>query len=261
MYLDPSDYMDRLFYLGSYDRILLQMIRDRVRKGDLCVDVGAQKGYVALQLSKQVGKSGLVMAFEPDSRARKHLDANLARNKAANTTVFPFALGTAEGTTTFHLSSQLGWSTRFPNALAKPTLCKRIQVPIRPLAHIFEDNRFRMSLPKLSFVKIDCEGSEAEVLQGMAGILRNASPAIWIEVNPGSLEAAGKSVESILMPLRDLGYVGHRPKAKCINGKQCVHLEAVSGYRPVDKGVFDLLCLRSDGPQDKCSQDRLLKNS
>ena len=91
MYLDPSDYMDRLFYLGSYDRILLQMIRDRVRKGDLCVDVGAQKGYVALQLSKQVGKSGLVMAFEPDSRARKHLDANLARNKAANTTVFPFA--------------------------------------------------------------------------------------------------------------------------------------------------------------------------
>ena len=246
MYLDPADFMDCQFYRRCYDNVLLEVIKRFVRAGDLCVDVGAQKGYVALHLSKQVGDSGRVLAFEPDPRAREQLERNLARNQAANTTAFPWAVGESEGTATFHLSSQLGWSTRFPNDLAKPTLVKSIEVPIKPLTSVFDDPQLRERLSRLAFVKIDCEGSEPQALRGMAGILRETGATVWIEVNAGSLQAAGQSAESIRAFLSDLGYVGYCTRGKHPNGKLVITYEAVHDARSLPPSVTDLLFVKRD---------------
>src|SRR5574341_2318486 len=86
MEIDPRDFMERSFYLGIYEPALILMIHHVVRRGDTCLDIGAQKGYVTLNLAKAVGASGRVLAFEPDPRAAEHLSRHCAWNHLHNVT-------------------------------------------------------------------------------------------------------------------------------------------------------------------------------
>ncbi len=65
--------------------------------------------------------------------------------------------------------------------------------------------RFRLPMPAV--VKIDVEGAEAEVLEGMRSLLsREDAPTVLIESNPVALLAHGSSPETILGILEELGY-------------------------------------------------------
>src|SRR5580700_10492879 len=79
MFIDPSDDLDRDFYLGTFDPAMLKIISRTVRKGDICIDIGAQKGYVSLTLAQAVGNGGRVLAFDADKRAAAKLVANIER--------------------------------------------------------------------------------------------------------------------------------------------------------------------------------------
>ena len=50
--VDPADWMDRSFYLGTCDPWLLHVLGRVIRPADTALDVGAHKGYVALQHSR-----------------------------------------------------------------------------------------------------------------------------------------------------------------------------------------------------------------
>lgn len=39
MWLDPSDFMDRQYYLGKYEPQLVRFISAHVKPGDVCIDV------------------------------------------------------------------------------------------------------------------------------------------------------------------------------------------------------------------------------
>ena len=74
-----------------------------------------------------------VLAFEPDPRARERLVWNCAHNRVSYVQVFEYAVGSQEGIQSFYLSSQLGWSSAYPNAIADPTICSVSKVPVRSL--------------------------------------------------------------------------------------------------------------------------------
>src|SRR6266568_3077417 len=80
MHIDPEDWADRAFYLGSYEPHLVALIRAIVRKGDVCLDVGAQKGFMTLHMASAVGPGGRLISFEPDPRAMRALRENVDRN-------------------------------------------------------------------------------------------------------------------------------------------------------------------------------------
>jgi hypothetical protein len=66
------------------------------------------------------------------------------------------------------------------------------------------DNIFQQQqIDHIDFIKIDVEGSEAEVLEGARNCLEEYCPNIWIEMNPEYLDAA---IHSYNM-LKKLGYV------------------------------------------------------
>jgi FkbM family methyltransferase len=191
MEIDPNDLMDRLFYLGTYDRWLLSTIRMCVRPGDTCLDIGAHKGYVTLHLAKAVGPAGRIYAFEPDPRARAVLEKHCARNRLGNVSILPYALGARNGTTEFLLSNQLGWSSQYLNKDTTPTVVEKIQVPLRRFDDLVESGAIELGTNLLSFVKIDAEGAEYDILSGMEGTIRQWAPILWMEVNPESLATAG----------------------------------------------------------------------
>jgi FkbM family methyltransferase len=206
MRIDPHDWMDRAFYLGSYEQHLVHLIATMVRPGDVCIDVGAQKGFMTLHLAEVVGGKGRVIAFEPDPRAMEALRANVQRNGFKQVSLSSCALGDCEAYCRFALSRQLGWSSRFPNELAKPTITSSISVRTRRLDDIIAEAGVVAGTHRISFIKIDAEGSEPLVLQGAQETLTRFRPTVHIEVNKPSLCAGGFSPDSIETLLRPLGY-------------------------------------------------------
>lgn len=206
MEIDPNDFMDRLFYLGTYDRWLLSLIRASVRPGDTCMDIGAHKGYVTLHLAKTVGPTGRVYAFEPDPRARAFLEKHCAHNGLDNVSILPFALGATNGTTQFVLSHQLGWSSQFPNAQVADTMSRAIEVPVRRFDDLVASGDIKLCPNPVSFVKIDAEGAEYHVLSGMERTMTQRAPIVWMEINPQSLAAAGARPRDLYEMLRRFGF-------------------------------------------------------
>ncbi len=206
MHLDPTDLMDQMFYIGSYDPLIVEIIRRWVRYGDTCVDVGAHKGYVTQHLAAAVGAIGHVYSFEPDPTVRGILEENRARNAFRHVVISPYALGKEESTMRYFLSRQSGWSSLFPNQLAGPMVAEEVEIPVRSFDALASSGALTIDRSRLRFVKIDCEGAEPLVLSGMQETLRHSSPMIWIEINDGSLRAAGSSIAELQRLVQDFGY-------------------------------------------------------
>src|SRR5215213_5224877 len=68
-------------------------LKNIIRSGDHCVDIGAHLGYYTFQLSKLVGAHGKVIAIEPVSKFHGVLEKIIYRKKYKNITLHRVALG------------------------------------------------------------------------------------------------------------------------------------------------------------------------
>lgn len=205
MEVSRSDAMDVAFYAGTASRKLVWAVQRLVRAGDVCFDMGAHKGYITLLMARLVGSSGRIWAFEPDPRAVERLRRNSERNRLHNIVVHPIALGATQATGSLQLAHHSGWSSLHNRSEVELEIVERIQVEIRPLDSLtYGESEFPYE--KVSFVKIDCEGSETEILRGMARFLERSDPVLWVEVHPGALHAAGSSTRELLDLLVRDGY-------------------------------------------------------
>ena len=68
-------------------------LKNLVRPGDYCIDVGAHLGYFTIELSRLAGSTGHVYAIEPMSKFFNTLKAMVENKKLGNVTCYPFAMG------------------------------------------------------------------------------------------------------------------------------------------------------------------------
>lgn len=245
MQLDLCNSFDRSFYTGTYDPILLSLIKSWIKNGDSCIDVGAQKGYVTLHLSCLVGDAGKVTSFEPDPRSRQILKNTLAANKFSH--VFPeeFALGNENKSGTFYLSSQLGWSSSYPNPLAKKTITSTVEVKIRKLDWLIENKVVNVDAGKLSFIKIDCEGAELFAISGMTELLKRSDAMLWIEINTSALRASNTSPVEVSTLLRENGFRIFLPAIQeNVSKDQSVTLSECKDINMDEDQVIDVVALK-----------------
>lgn len=206
MELELNDFMDQAMWFGAYEPHLRAMIEAAVAPGDTCVDIGTHKGFFTLLMARLVGARGAVLAADPDPRAYRAVSANVAANGFAHARVHQVAVGDAPGTCTFQLTSQLGWSSRFPNAMAAARVIEQVTAETVTLDELLA----REGLPRpgsaLTFVKIDAEGSEPLILRGMQRALDQHRPILHLELNVDSLRAAGETAATMAAPLVERGY-------------------------------------------------------
>ncbi|NOT34523.1 MAG: FkbM family methyltransferase [Candidatus Eisenbacteria bacterium] len=248
MQIDPSDWMDRAFYLGTYDPALLWLVRRVVRPGHHALDVGAQKGFVSLHLARAVGAAGRVLAFEPDPRMHAQLERHRDRNRLGWLDIEPLALGRESATSSFALSRVAGWSSLFPNPEALSAMSERVEIPVRSLDELVRTAAVRLDPRRLSFVKIDVEGAEPLALQGMRETLATADATLWVEVNRASLAAAGSTPGSISEALESAGYRALLPRFSRRLGLPHVTLEPLRSLDDVPHEVFDVVGQRASSP-------------
>jgi len=167
----------------SSDEIALKPL---INRGDIAIDVGANIGFVSIELAGLVGEFGKVIAIEPSKNTYRKLVRTISLNDAVQITPIRVACSNTVGREKLYsigLSSGLkSLKTRDEGSDRKPAE----DVATQPLDKIF----FEMGMSRVDFIKIDVEGSELEVLLGAQQILHKYHPKIWIEFNPDYMDSS-----------------------------------------------------------------------
>lgn len=152
---------------NAYVRALL---RSTLEAQSTCIDVGAHSG-VFLRQFLEFAPAGRHYAFEPIPALAMKL-----RQEFPGIEVHECALSNADSQTTFQYVPELpAWSGLRPQPYPVKVSPQVIQVALRRL-----DSVISADMP-VTFIKIDVEGAELEVLQGAQGLLRRCHPIVYFE--------------------------------------------------------------------------------
>lgn len=161
------------------------------------LDVGANIGYYSLYMAP---RASAVYSFEPDPRARLHLQQNVSSH--SNIHVVPHAVGRAPGEALFklerscevsHLSSEVDGTG------------DQIKVRVETIdAFVLEEGL------TVEAIKIDAEGHDAQVIEGALGVLSAQTPVVLTESEPNA-ELFGLTDT---VGYRVFAYVRHRETRK-----------------------------------------------
>jgi FkbM family methyltransferase len=164
------------YALGTSEPEVQKALAMLMKAGDVFFDIGANVGFYTILGARLVGPSGKVVAFEPfpDSAATAQKNAGL--NGFSNVNVIKKAVSNKSGNANLILS-------------AEATMAKLEGIPFESkstgsiaveLVSIDEFLTSPGTVPP-TLVKIDVEGAEIEVLQGMSGTVSKYAPLILCE--------------------------------------------------------------------------------
>jgi len=158
-----------------------------ISRGDVVLECGAHHGCTTILLSRWVGSEGHVVAFEPSESNCRIMKKNLRLNRIRNVTVERKAVGASRGTVSINEASNSRVLTSRKGASVS-------------LARLDDYAHLRPT-----FLKIDVEGFEIEVLKGAQSILLS-KPKLAIEIHPDRLAEYGGSPEDIFRLIETESY-------------------------------------------------------
>lgn len=191
--------------LGYTETCLVGWFQENVLPGETWLDVGAHYGYTAIALTRLVGESGRVFAFEPVLSTAGSIVQTSLLNDFRALTVVPFALGTTPELELHRFATVRGMAdSTVPSGETYETTL------VASLDWLWP--RICGERDAIDGVKIDVQGMEIEALQGMSALLSVHKPKLVVEIHPGV------SRERLLGLIERLGY-NHRGKPIDAEGK------------------------------------------
>ena len=197
--LDLAEWIGQHIYLtGDYEPPTADLVDSLIDTGDTVVDVGANIGFFALVASAKVGAKGSVIAFEPVSSICTALTANLELNRTTNVTVHELALANRIGTVTINEGPRRNRGLSSLRTINGASAQRVVRVST------FDS--LDVARQKIRLIKIDVEGAEQLVLEGMMATLRKHRPHLIVELTADFLASFGHSPTSLCGLLQPLGY-------------------------------------------------------
>ena len=186
--------------LGVYEPDETSFFISACRPGMTFLDVGANCGYYTALFLAHCGLDSRVVALEPDPQCFEFLSRTVAANGGERVDCLQMAASNSAGVA--HLYRNLdnrGDNRLYSNDLATSQCEVRTDTIDSILAEI--------GLKELSLIKMDVQGYEGRVLQGMRHTLSNA-PVLTIlsEFWPWGLRQAGTDPAVFLKSLEELGF-------------------------------------------------------
>lgn len=188
--VESSIYL-RGFY---YEITVLEEYQSHVKPGTTAIDIGANIGIHTLAFSRYVGKEGKVYAYEPRRELCKDIEENLQLNEGAeNVVIRGCGVGKAREKIPFNDKGQF-----FNQGAGGYDPFSDTKIDIVSL----DEDLFHESLP-ISFIKIDVEGMEYEVILGAKELIKKWRPTLCIEYNSPPWKL-GDLVKAIGYPVKIL---------------------------------------------------------
>ena len=174
--------------LRGADRMLGEICHSRVydietapvRSGDVVLDVGANHGFAACWFAYHGAR---VYAWEPAPTVFSLLERNVEDNGlSGRVRSFPEAVGGQEGRAELLISPFLGGgtSTLHPELAATLPITGRTEVRVRSLPAVIRE----LGLDRIRLLKLDCEGSELDILRSLDRDLLDRIDSFAIEYHP-----------------------------------------------------------------------------
>lgn len=222
---------------GLYDKDVVKVVRRIVTPGSCALDIGANVGYYSRLLSRLGGSEGRVFAFEPTPHTMTYLRRNTQR--CANLKCIGTAVGDYNGTADFFIHP----SSCSSNSLYELTPTNTTaSVPMVTIDTFVQDN----NIANIGFVKIDVEGAELRVIQGMRETMKaQRSMYILIEFCPDNLRAAGISPDQFMSDLSDAELTAYRV---CPSGIVAPLNDDIPNVASMPKRMINLLCRQDPLP-------------
>lgn len=197
-------FTQELIYGNNYEEATTNIFKGFIKQGSIVVDIGANVGYFTLLSSLVVGDKGKVYAFEPEPKNYQLMLQNIKLNKLSNIVAENKAVSDKNGSIEFFVDEvESGGNSIFQNAVqyGDKDLSHSIQIETVSIDKYFSNNEV------IDFIKIDVQGAETLVLDGMRDIVkRNDNIKMVIEIAPYWLEKAGYSTAQCWELLTELGF-------------------------------------------------------
>jgi FkbM family methyltransferase len=168
--------------------------------GTTFVDVGAHIGLLTLAGARAVGASGKVLAIEPVPLCFELLQRSLILNGLAERVEGKCqAVGAHHARCKFFVRDVLGHSSLTRGEFAADG--DEIEVSVAPLDELVRPSQ------RVDLIKIDVEGAELAVLEGMTRVIaENPELSIIAEFGPSHLKTADVAAEKWLSAFQNRGF-------------------------------------------------------
>ncbi len=191
-YLDRAATLLGIRNSNEYEQDVERFVRATIRPNDIAWDVGANRGHYTQMLSELVGRDGVVVAIEPESMNMSHLA--VAAWPLPNVMLINAALSDEDGTLTLFLANDD--TTGSTHALSNSGSDHRQSQSVIAFRGDTLVREGKAMQPR--FLKIDVEGAEERVLNGLKETLQSPQlKAVLVEVHFGILDMAGDSYAQV----------------------------------------------------------------
>jgi FkbM family methyltransferase len=195
--------------LGTYEMPVQEILSQYLEPGSIFYDIGANVGFFTILGAKIVNSSGKVYAFEPEAKNAATLRRNAKQNNFDNVTVIEKAVSKTTGEEKLWLREYCGShslasddseftlkatngrelsSNNIPQQAESVPSFLKIKECVTVDTVAIDDLLQQQQIEPPTLVKIDVEGAEINVLQGMSQTLKKYHPIIIYEVDDENQE-------------------------------------------------------------------------
>ncbi len=188
------------WFPSDYECSSFEFLKQNLKKGSVCIDVGAHFGLYTLVMSRYFNCR--VYCFEPTPYSADVLEKNIILNNVKEQVdIYRKAVSSNNGVANFVVQETEG---SVANSLISywhsDELNSKISVQVVTIDSIFENKYY-------DFIKIDAEGAELDVLRGATISIRKFKPLIMLGLHPSAMVANNHSLKMVWEWILVEGYV------------------------------------------------------
>lgn len=162
---------------------MVDFFKKFIKKGDLVIDIGANIGDTTVPIALAAGNSGITLGFDPNPYVFNILKINASLNKEKQNIIPLLNAISVKDEDFYYVSSEASFS----NGAISPTKESKHGKFIYPnkikginLLQFLEKN-YKEKLNDFSFIKIDTEGYDKEIIKSIYDLIEKYKPTIVAE--------------------------------------------------------------------------------